>query len=390
MQGGTVGHGVPAVPGRVGYSNHLTTASLPPVSYAGQPALMLLDDSPGRFRHDLGVVNTGDDPLVMTLWWGMETTPGSLSGNAWPPPENARSVTTPPHSVRVFGIEELFPAVIRENFPAKLGVTGERPAPIWLSMVDNLTNDATFVPFSVFSMKGDAETALAIPVIADVPGERGSRWRSDLYADQYAFAGGVGVFHPSAPGTGRTLRADTAGIHQNGSDASSAWIVRDVVKRFVPEGGVRGAVEYHVGSWMAGYVRNYTTRPDGGTYGDILPLYPPHGWPVQHFAGIELSSRFRVNLGLFNGDKNHAIVHRLSLYAADGTLVAQRELTLAPWENLNERLEKLLGLAIGGLPEGTYGLTVLPLDDAANGVEGRSWAFVSLVDNVTNDPTHWW
>jgi len=32
----------------------------------------------------------------------------------------------------------------------------------------------------------------------------------------------------------------------------------------------------------------------------------------------------------------------------------------------------------------------LPLDDEANGVEGRSWAFVSLVDNVTGDSTNWW
>jgi hypothetical protein len=79
----------------------------------------------------------------------------------------------------------------------------------------------------------------------------------------------------------------------------------------------------------------------------------------------------------------------LTLYATDGTLFAQREITLAPWGNLNERLEKLLGMAIGSLPEGTYGLTVLPLDDPANRIEGRSWAFVSLVDNVTNDPTHW-
>ncbi len=39
---------------------------------------------------------------------------------------------------------------------------------------------------------------------------------------------------------------------------------------------------------------------------------------------------------------------------------------------------------------GTYGMTVLPLDDPEHGVKGRSWAWVSLVDNVTNDPTNWW
>jgi hypothetical protein len=35
-------------------------------------------------------------------------------------------------------------------------------------------------------------------------------------------------------------------------------------------------------------------------------------------------------------------------------------------------------------------MTMVPLDDPANGVKGRSWAWVSLVDNVTGDPTNWW
>ena len=54
------------------------------------------------------------------------------------------------------------------------------------------------------------------------------------------------------------------------------------------------------------------------------------------------------------------------------------------------RLEHVFGLEVGDLAEGTYGLTVLPLDDDANGVQGRSWAYVSLVDGATGDPTNWW
>jgi len=133
-----------------------------------------------------------------------------------------------------------------------------------------------------------------------------------------------------------------------------------------------------------------STRADGGTYGGMLPLYPPHGWPVQHFAGLVVSDAFRINVGLYNGDADHAIVNRLTLYSADGTKVAEKEITLQPWANLVESLESLLDLASGSLADGTYGLTVLPLDDPDNGVEGRSWAFVSLVDNVTGDSTNWW
>ncbi len=153
---------------------------------------------------------------------------------------------------------------------------------------------------------------------------------------------------------------------------------------------MRGALEVRTASWMAGYARTYTTRVDGGTYGEMLPFYPPYGFPVQHFAGLEISPRFRINVGLYNGDKEHAVVHRLTLYAGDGAKVAEREVTMPPRANLVERLEDLLGMARDSLPEGSYGLTVLPLDDTANGVQGRSWAFVSVVDNVTGDPTNWW
>jgi hypothetical protein len=57
------------------------------------------------------------------------------------------------------------------------------------------------------------------------------------------------------------------------------------------------------------------------------------------------------------------------------------------WRSPQERGH---GLAEGSLEPGSYGLTVLPLDDKANGVEGRSWAYVSLIDNLTGDPTNWW
>ncbi len=53
-------------------------------------------------------------------------------------------------------------------------------------------------------------------------------------------------------------------------------------------------------------------------------------------------------------------------------------------------LDHIFGLEDGTLPHGTYGLTVLPLDDDAAGVQGHCWAYVSQVDNVTGDPTNWW
>ena len=72
------------------------------------------------------------------------------------------------------------------------------------------------------------------------------------------------------------------------------------------------------------------------------------------------------------------------------TQVTTTEFTLGPLNSKLEPLERLLGLDRGSLEDGTYGLTVVPLDDAANGVEGRSWAYVTLVDNLTGDSTILW
>jgi hypothetical protein len=80
----------------------------------------------------------------------------------------------------------------------------------------------------------------------------------------------------------------------------------------------------------------------------------------------------------------------VTLYAADGSLAAERTLLLQPLASYQRRLEHLFLREVGDLAPGTYGMTVLPLDDNAHGVKGRSWAYVSLVDNVTNDATNWW
>ena len=178
-------------------------------------------------------------------------------------------------------------------------------------------------------------------------------------------------------------------------DAERGWrtVFPDVVHLFAEcegETKIKGGLEVSTASWTSGYSRTYTSRDDGGTYGGMLPLYPPNGWPVQHFAGIEVSDEFRINIGFFNGNHDHAINHRLTLYRADGAVAATTEFTLARLKSKLEPLEELFGLPDGSLENGTYGLTLVPLDDPENGVEGRSWAYVTLIDYLTGDSTILW
>ncbi len=429
-EGGTEGQAVPAVPDTLGYTNHLpwigwlfgnidngTAELFQNQTPLVQPSQLVLDNRvPGRYRFNLGVVNDGDEPVTVTL-----TSVARVyleDGGA----DTTRSIQVPAHSVKITDIESLFPAAIADGYPPVFGVSGD-PAPLWMSMIDNITGDATFVPFALLHELGDSFTRYAVPAVAHLPGRNGTSWTTDLYGSfwnsLWALPPAAPVwFHASDParncgGSSAELTRDDllsvppidhdtwrdtlAGLRQASQADFPLFylgsVYPDVVHSFeacASDNNVRGALEIQEGSWMGGFTRTYTTRADGGTYGGMLPLYPPHGWPVQHFAGLVVSPAFRINVGLYNGDPDDAITHRLTLYDAYGVKVAEAELTLQPWQNLVEPLETVLGLPEGSLAGGTYGLTVLPLDDEANGVEGRSWAFVSLVDNVTGDSTNWW
>ena len=362
--GGTYGQAVPAVPSTAGYSTHpLPNASNAYTSNAtGRPGSMFLLDirQPGRFRHNLGVVNDGSKPLDVTLSY-----------------TTRKSVSVAPHSVAIVNIESLFPA----NAAFPLFVEAERAAPVWMSVVDNISQDATFVPFELFPLVSDASTEMAIPAVAATPGANGTSWRTDLF----------GILPTVTPGA--TTLATTHLDAANGCTADAQLVAdvrsifSDVARQFgacVTNGGITGALRVSGSTWMAGYSRTYTTRADGGTFGDMLPFYPPRGWPVQHFSGIEAGSRFRINVGLYNGQTT-ATINRLFLYDSSGALVAQRDVTLAPHASLQGPIGALLNVNV---PAGLYGLSVVPLDSPSG--PGRSWAYVSLVDNISGDPTNLW
>jgi hypothetical protein len=381
LEGGTYGHAVVAVPGLVGFSNHLAEISLG-WNEIDSPSTFILDRrEPGRYRHNLGVTNPTDRTLTLRLWGDHEEV-----------------VTVSPRSVAMVNVDAIFPSGPGLARALPVLVSADASAPVWLSTVDGLTGDATFLPVSLVEML-HVGMPHVIPAVARTLGSGASMWRSDLHL-AWCWGGRTGTLFPSDParqcggaGAGGIPAALVPAEGCSEYVNTDTQILDDVVELFPACQGdtaVRGALEVEAGEWTTSFARTYTTRADGGTYGEMLPLYPPRGWPVQHFAGIEAGGRFRVNLGLYNGDGEHAITHRLRLYAADGTLAAERDVVLQPRENDVRRLELWLGLDRDSLPAGTYGLTVLPLDDPANGVEGRSWAFVSLVDNVTNDPTNWW
>jgi hypothetical protein len=354
---GTYGQSVPAVPSRYGYANNGT--------------FVLDRRQPGQYRHNLGVVNDGQSSLAVKISaYGREET-----------------LLVPPATVANMTLDN----IPWNNHPLGsmlVAVETGRPVPIWLAMIDNKTGDGTFVPFSTFALEGALDATIAIPQIASVPGAHGTRWRSDLYGE---LSDNVAVEFTQTSAFLRTIFYPADPASCDGQPVvrsrvpSTRWLFPDIANQMegCSDNHVRGALELHTGAWTSAYSRTYTTREDGGTLGDILPQYPMGGWPVQHFSGLRVSDAFRVNLGLYNG-LDYPVVHRLLLFDAAGEEIARREITLAA----RQSLQAPLGDFLGALPKGLYGLTVLPLDAPAR--PGRSWAYVSIIDNATGDPTNLW
>ncbi len=436
--GGTFGHSVPSVPAPFGYSNHSVNQPRGndpdvPRFNVGANALAAHIDldlrEPGRFRHNLGIVNPSDEEISIQLAWTFHD--GYQSWEEYGPDVEGFRRTTivvPPHELVVTNIEALFPAEVVEGWVPRIAVFGVKPAIIWTTMVDDLTGDATFVPFTSYTADSAAQNSpnnlhaleeyrFAVPVVASTQGLADSRWSTDLFG---FVQGGwvatplvVAAFHPSEPGRCADPAFGEINERLQGvlampllrwlqtigrppppwseMDPYYGTIYPDVVHSFAEcadVGNVKGGLEILTGSWFSGFSRTYTTRPDGGTYGGMLPLYPRWGWPVQHFAGLQVDDGFRINVGFFNGDHDHAVEHRVTLFSEGGHKVAERTFTLEPLASLQQELMRLFGL--DDLPEGAYGLTVMPLDDPDTGVQGRSWAYVSVIDNRTNDPTNLW
>jgi hypothetical protein len=358
--GGTYGQAIPAVPSTVGYSTHPIPNASAAYLYNGTgfPGSSFVIDQrqPGRFRHNLGMVNDSANPLGMTLGRGTK-----------------KSVSVPPHSVTTINIESLFPG----DVSPLVVVEADRAAPVWMSVVDNISDDATFVPFEIFPLLSDASTEMAIPAVAATAGGNGTSWRTDLF----------GILPTTALGstTLATTHLDSAsGCTADANLSANGFVSSDVARTFGPcgtSGSGLGALRLSGTTWMAGYSRTYTTRADGGTYGDMLPFYPAGGWPLQHFSGIETGSRFRINVGLYNGQST-TTTNRLFLYDSNGALVAQRDIDLASDASIQASIASIMNVT--NLPAGLYGLSVVPLG------AGHSWAYVSLVDNISGDPTNLW
>lgn len=374
-RGGTRGQGVPGVPTAVGYSTHLPTFGPIDGIDDSTPATFILDKrDPAQFRHNLGVVNDTDQPITLRLRYGSSAiTDGELAGVD-------QRIVVPPHSVGMRTIEVLFAGDIIRTLPPRLWVVADHPAPIWLSMVDNQSGDATFLPYALFAFRGD-ESRLAIPFIP-------ARQPADFlgYLPRAATAPVPARWHSA----GTCEHTHTDGVLQGavGNTTSAAayyTIYPDLAAQLQPCVNATlplGTLELNVASWMTGFVRVTTGAANEAT-SDVLPFYPLDGWPSQHFPA-ELQPGVSAHIRAYNGTESTA-EYRVSTFSAAGSLLHDAQYRI----DAHQTIEFSLRDAVH--EDGLYGVSIRAVCTASTVCETvpGTWSAVITTDE-SGDRTTWW
>jgi len=220
-----------------------------------------------------------------------------------------------------------------------------------------------------------------IPAAAKLDGALGTHWTTALTVLNLAdSARAVEVFYTPRGSDGTTDYLATE--LELGAHSSTTW--EDVVDSVFGTSGA-GSLEIR-GADIIVSSRTSTPGLEGGSFGQgIPPLAPYHimrtdGTQVQWGGGIVRSPAYRTNFGLCEVWGEDAQV-RVTLWDQDGLVAGTRTVGLPPYGNtqIND-----LPHALGGLDEMENGRVEVEI----LGGDGRVGAYLSIVDNVTGDPTY--
>jgi photosystem II stability/assembly factor-like uncharacterized protein len=216
---------------------------------------------------------------------------------------------------------------------------------------------------------------LLVPAAASQPGAGGTSWTSSL---ELVNPGDV----PSTteirllPGPGSFPAAATLEVAAGGA------VVLDDAVGWLTGGTGAGGLWLESSIPIAATTRTATTSA-GGSFGQGIPTISPEQTAADggriRLAGLVSDSRYRTNLGLVNpGDPEIRLV--VSLYDSQAELIAELERTVGPgrWLQLNRVFES------AGVGEVVGGLAVI----RQPAVGGRFFAYASIVDERTGDPTY--
>lgn len=321
----------------------------------------VVDGAPAR--SNLGVVNLSTDtPLVARV----EVVDSSGEPRGTPidvsvPPLSLRQVNA---VARAAGLEALDPMSLR--------ITGRPPFFSYVSQLDNRTSDPIFVP-------GDLGVAGRgwIDGLASAPGA-GTWFRSDLSLQNRSDSPLLVVlaFTPR----GESTPAATAELPLAAGESRRAV---DVVRSLFGLEGMAGSLAFSTippDAPVAAWARTYADQGDAGTFGQFIPAFHPSDLFAEEGAilpGLRDDEAFRTNVGLVNvADVDLGVT--LRLVGDDGGVVGSLFRVVPRQGSLF--LAGCARLIAGG--EAVSGrIEVKP------GAAAAIYAWASMVDNVSSDPT---
>jgi hypothetical protein len=248
--------------------------------------------------------------------------------------------------------------------------------------IDNRTNDPTYFPPDVAT----SSLIRTIPIIGHVDGANGSRFRTDLY-----------LVNPTNESSSVFLEAkqwDSSTIKVRSYDVPprGARVIRDALPAIFGMTGLarlryRSETNNHDGVRVTS--RTYTVDANGATYGSLIP--PLNNFQIAtagdslEIFGINGGNAFRANLGLveLSGPRANGADTTVYISIRDANLHELDAFTvLVPWAR-GMQINDIFHARGIAMPEAAF-LAVR----VAEGTGGRIGAYVTLVDNNTNDATY--
>jgi len=228
--------------------------------------------------------------------------------------------------------------------------------------------------FSVIQDGVETDSVYLVAGIAETEGAAQTRWKSDL-----------AILNPGET----SAQVDLEYRHDLGTSMASVSVgpggIVELPNVAVDTFGVpnsAGAVELTASTELIVTARTFNDSPDG-TFGQFLPGVTENeglaGDAVAVLSQLNSGSGFRTNVGFIDLGGDGAVV-RIRLFDGEGESVGSQLAEIVPpggWFQVN----RVFRAADAGACSGCYALV-----DLAGG-DGPVWAYASVVDNSSGDPT---
>jgi hypothetical protein len=320
------------------------------------------------FRTNLGLLNAGVGDATVEI---------RLFAASGPQVGTTRTATVAPG--RYWQQDDIFGAAgagDQSGAYATIGAATTGGA-VWAyaSVIDNATGDPTTVPVQVASASGP----FLVSSQAHLPGLAGTQWRSSLSVVNRGDAEAALTLRFLPYGTGAAIsrtEALAAGAAVEWSDVLVSLFGKD------PAGSAKGSVEITSAQPVVIGARTFN-QAETGTYGQGYPPIATGQGVASGQIGVipqlRKDAAFRTNIGVLNVGAADATV-AVILFGADGAQVgAVTTATVAPsryWQQ-----DDIFRAAGAGTQELAYATVEVQTPG------GRVWAYGSVIDAVTGDPT---